>query len=138
MKQYYECHITMLGDPEVLKPLVEKTGWKFSCINGDPVLGDGIKCYATMFHNIRTEEQIVLTYLGMTAACLRERGVNVIRRKIERVVYDDKIDKVGKCDGACEGCHLDDYKDDPCDGVTCDCPDDSSKCRWPGVPGGTW
>jgi hypothetical protein len=100
----------MLGDPVYLKRLVEHHGWKFSCINGDPVLGDGVKCYATMFYSVRKDEEWVLAELNGIALNLIDDGAIVIRRKIERVVYDDKIDKVGACDGACEECHLDDFK----------------------------
>jgi hypothetical protein len=108
MKKYYECHVTMLGDPKEIRPLVEQTKWKFSAIDGDPVLGDGIKCYATMFYNNKMHEIDVLKRLEGTADYLEIMGVKVIRRKVELVIYDDKSSTV-QCNGACPCCHLEDY-----------------------------
>jgi hypothetical protein len=109
-KQYYECHITMEGDPKVIRPLVERTKWKFSAIHDDIILGEGLKCYATRHFNVRKDESLVLMMLRSTADSLEANGVKVIRRKVERVLYDDRIDKPGSCNGACVGCHLEDYE----------------------------
>lgn len=105
MKSYYECHITLLGQPELIKPHVEDIKWKFSCINGDPVLGEGVKCYATTFYNVKLTESRVLENLNNAAEQLAANGIEVIRRKIEKVIYDSKMEK---CDGGCIPCHLDD------------------------------
>lgn len=109
-KQYYECHITMLGDPVVIRPFVEELKWKFSCIDGDPSLGDGLKCYATYFFNAKLTEQAVINKLQAVGMALRTVGINVIRLKTERVVYDTRRDTVGTCSGGCVECHLDDMK----------------------------
>lgn len=112
MPEYYECHITMLGNPKLIKPLVEEQKWKFSAIDGDPVLGDGIKCYATKLFPAKLGEDDVKASLVATAAALTcnsgDDDLEVIRTKIERVVYDDRSDKVKVCTGNCPGCHLDD------------------------------
>lgn len=100
MKNYYECHITMLGDPETIKPLVERVGWKFSCINGDPVLGDGVKCYATMLYSKLHGDNWVQMQLLSTAAMLAKSGALILRRKVELVIYDDR-DVSAVCDGGC-------------------------------------
>ncbi len=98
MVNYYECHITMNGDPEVVKPLVELTGWRFSAINGDMIMGKGIKCYATMLYSTLRSEKFCVDELIRAADFLVRHNVQVTRRKMERVIYDDKT---GKCDGAC-------------------------------------
>lgn len=100
MTSYYECHLTLEGVPATIKPLVEQIKWKFSCIDGDIVLGDGVKCYATRHFNARMPEADELKFLIDTAGVLQAQGISVIRRKIERVIYDDRSSKVQACDGA--------------------------------------
>ncbi len=106
---YYECHVTLLGDPHAIRPYVEAMKWKFSCIDGDPVLGDGIKCYATRHFHAGLGQDHVLAQLLDTAASLAELGLSVLRRKVELVLYDDRSTKT-RCTGACPECHLDDYQ----------------------------
>lgn len=91
-KQYYECHITMRGDPEFIRPLVESsvTGWKFSAIDGDPVLGNGVLCYATSHFPVRLSQDVVVEKMNFVAHCLSQQGAEVIRQKVELVVYDTK------------------------------------------------
>lgn len=103
MKEYYEAHITMLGDKDKIRPIVEKVGWKFSCIDGDPVLGEGIKCYATTFFNTRIGKDNALANLDIAANLIEEHNIEITRRKIELVIYDTKSSKVD-CDGACTEC----------------------------------
>lgn len=106
-RQYYECHVTMTGDPQILRPLVEDLKWKFSCIDGDVVLGDGVKCYATMLYNQRMRPGLVLSLLHSVANQLTEMGATVLRKKMEQVLYDDRSSVV-RCDGGCPECHTED------------------------------
>ncbi len=98
MKKYFEAHVTMIGDAAMIRPLVEATKWKFSAIDGDINLGEGVKCYATRQFNLKIGESKALTILHETADSLVMKNVNVIRRKIEIVIYDDRQ---GVCTGAC-------------------------------------
>lgn len=109
-KSYYECHITLEGSSSVCRGPVEAEGWKFSAIDGDPVMGSGVKCYATRHYNARLRQENVLDILFWTAHQLEVAGLVVTRRKVELVIYDDRSAKVKPCDGACPECHLDDYR----------------------------
>lgn len=91
MKQYYECHITMLGEPEAIKRSMKKSGWSFSQIDGDPDLGKGIKCYATRQFNTRTTVPSIIRELNDKAKFIGEvAGARILRKKVEMVVYDER------------------------------------------------
>lgn len=89
--KYYECRVTMEGDPETIKPAVENLKWKFSAIDGDPTLGDGVKCYATHHFNSRIPLDVVIQMVNAAGTHLRDRGVIVMREKVEHVVYDSRL-----------------------------------------------
>lgn len=108
---YYEAHITLLGSPERIKPAVDLIKWKFSVIDGDPVLGKGVKCYATKHFNAKMDKEEVLMDLRMAADALEYAlpEDEVIRRKIELVIFDDRSSAIRfRCDGKCPECHSED------------------------------
>lgn len=86
---YYECHVTMIGDPIIIEDAVKTEKWKFSKIDGDPVLGAGIKCYATRQFPGTKNVNWVIDVLKETARHLKDyKSVTVLREKVELVVYD--------------------------------------------------
>jgi hypothetical protein len=92
MKPYYECHITMEGDRDFIEKAVENVVWTFSCIDGDPDLGPGVKCYATRQYNcLRYELQDVIDWMESTAETLSQFGCKVLRKKVEKVLYDVRV-----------------------------------------------
>lgn len=97
MKQYYECHITIdpytkihVGRIDEIKKIVLRHKWKFNAINGDPELGNGLKCYATMHYSIRNTKEVILNKLLITRDKFLNEGLTIIRAKIEMVVYDSR------------------------------------------------
>lgn len=113
--KYYECHLTLeateLSPREEVKQLVEGQRWKFSAIDGDIVMGDGVKLYATRHFNARLPEDLVIESLHIFGDILESFNVKVTRRKVELVIYDDRSSKVKPCNGGCIECHLDDLKE---------------------------
>lgn len=94
MTQYYECHITVEGNKELAEHCIAAFGWKFSAIDGDPSLGDGVKCYATIHYNNRVPLVEVIDRVQSAAKKLRNDGLNVVREKVEMVVYDTRSKSV--------------------------------------------
>jgi len=90
MKPYYECHVTFL-DPGY--PPDDLAGWTFSRIDGDPNLGAGVKCYLTRHlpERIGLDEAIGQTHYAM--GFLQAKHIEVLRCKVELVVYDTKQTK---------------------------------------------
>lgn len=96
-KEYYECHITLscedYGHKGWTKAAIECLDWKFSCIDGDPDLGKGIKCYATIQYNRKKSIEEVTKLVSEAAKYLRDKGCRVLREKIELVIYDKRHGK---------------------------------------------
>jgi hypothetical protein len=84
--EYYELHITFKGPLNCDPP----RPWKYSQIDGDPVLGVGVKAYLT--RQVKSDREIgeVHNLLKEPTKWLFERGHDILRRKIEKVVYDSK------------------------------------------------
>ena len=89
IKEYYECHVTFtLPTASHGRPPIPN--WKFSAIDGDPVLGAGVKCYLTRQFKASRELDDVITDLEEVANELRRNKISVLRTKVELVVYDSK------------------------------------------------
>jgi hypothetical protein len=105
MKEYFEAHVTMEDnyycDRYAIKNYVEFSRWKFSAIDGDINMGPGTKFYATRQFNLKIGKDEAIRKLHEMAKRLREFGANVVREKIEQVIYDNRK---GKCDGNCFEC----------------------------------
>jgi len=97
MTQYYECHVTMLGNKEVLKRITENIGWVFSSIENDANLGEGVKMYATKQLNKRVQDRGAVQILQDAAQLLRDWGADVLREKVEVVIFDTRSSKVRAC-----------------------------------------
>ncbi len=91
MTQYYEYPITLHGNKDYIKPLVEESGWIFSCIDGDIILGEGVKCYATMhYSHTRFELQDIIDKVQWVANSLRRFDIIVLREKVELVIWNTR------------------------------------------------
>ncbi len=85
----FECHITYPRDKsDIIENLAKKLHWKFSKIDGDPVLGKEVFCYLTThdkdFCNIQTR-MIWAREAGL------EYNISPVREKIECILYDTKV-----------------------------------------------
>lgn len=97
--RYYECHITINQADQPrheIREAVERIGWKFSAIDGDPVMGKKVYCYATKHFKKEVPEADVIRELLDTAAGLKD-FCNVLRSKVEIVLYDDRQMSCAAC-----------------------------------------
>jgi hypothetical protein len=89
----YEAHITCPREEggRVMRLCEEEriTSWGFSAFDADPVLGDKPYFYLTMYSG---DEKLLKKATNLMAAMLTQKGVSVIRQKIERIIYDTKTE----------------------------------------------
>jgi hypothetical protein len=91
MDKGYECHITFnRADAEQIEGGPLSIGWKFSKIDGDPVLGQKVYCYLTA-HDI--DYASMFQKMWATIYAVRDHGIEVVRAKIEHIVYDERSPK---------------------------------------------
>lgn len=86
----YECHITVAREDGPVTAGVAadpKNPWKYSQIDGDPVLDQKVFAYLT-----KHDTNYVRLYSNMkaTVGALSQQGVDVVREKIELIMYDTK------------------------------------------------
>lgn len=94
MRPLYEAHITYDLVDRTTVEASHSPEWKFSAIDGDPVLGAKTFCYLTSYDSdagrllerMRMETAAVVAVA--IAACRKEPFP--VRLKVERIVYDSK------------------------------------------------
>ncbi len=90
-KNYYEAHITLEKiDREIEEETIKELGWKFSCIDGDPLLGKKPFSYATKHFSPRLRQSKVINEIESIADSLASLGFIVLRSKLELVLWDTK------------------------------------------------
>lgn len=85
-KDYFECHVTFL--PCVANAIFPPAGWTMSRIDGDPDLGKGVKHYLTRHFRADTKREDVIQRLQEAASAISDQGHDVLRQKIELVIFD--------------------------------------------------
>lgn len=90
--QYLECHITFIADRARGEQACQELSWLFSAIDGDPVLGEGVRCYATRHYNFRRHNPDAIWALmqKLRESLEKHYGFEVTRCKIELVTHDER------------------------------------------------
>ena len=87
----YECHITcLIKDAEKAQQIADLIKWKTSQIARDVTLGDDTYFYLTCHERDLFE---MMSKLNHTANELEMANVFVVRKKIELIIYDTKMEK---------------------------------------------
>lgn len=89
----YECHITIEQQESESRTFIElqvtqRYGWKFSAIDGDPVFGKGVTCYATRHFGDIVPVDEVVEELNSAVNFFTRAGLKVLRKKIEVIIFD--------------------------------------------------
>lgn len=84
----FEIHITLGNDFRPDSAILKHFNtWKYSCIDGDPLLGKGKKHYLTTHRKTRPNAVAAITTM---VDILEEYSYKILRVKIEAIVYDTK------------------------------------------------
>lgn len=85
----FEAHIIFDGKlAPFVETLAKHTGWKFSKIDGDPYLGNGVRCYLTTHSADRVDLEQKMRAVVLAAAAT---GHKALRMKIEQIVFDERF-----------------------------------------------
>lgn len=84
---YYELHITYLDTEDGDQPPIVP-GWFHSCISGDIDAGDGVSHYLTKHAKPDSGIDALVAEMDEVAGELRRMGLEVVRTKVESIVYD--------------------------------------------------
>ena len=86
----FEAHITCdRTDSDMVQQVGEATGWSFSTIDGDPIMGK--KPYAYLTH-YSTDGHKLLEAGQMVVNILKAHKVISLRLKVEEIVFDSKTE----------------------------------------------
>lgn len=88
-KPYYEVHITFMQEKN--SSIFVSDRWKFSMIDGDPILGKGVKCYLTRQYPRSKSTNVIKNEIEEIASRLTKLNCKVIRKKIELVIFDERV-----------------------------------------------
>lgn len=84
----YESHITChVKDADLVEHIGSVAGWKFSKIDGDALMGAKPYCYLTAYN---PSQQLMYEDMIATQNILSKRGCEVLRTKIEEIIWDTK------------------------------------------------
>lgn len=84
----FECHVTVPRQHAAeAEKVAKEVHWKFSQIDGDPVLGKETFAYLTT-HD--TDYSRMMRRMSSLSDRLDGLGVEVLREKIELIMYDTK------------------------------------------------
>lgn len=98
-KRKFEAHITCPREDSGVVAERSNEHWVFSAIDGDPVMGKRPYCYLTGYS---TSAEELLGRMTAMAAMLRADGVEVLREKMEEIIYDTKTGHTAEpCCGHC-------------------------------------
>jgi hypothetical protein len=86
-KRKFEAHITCPREASSVVESVAGEQWKFSAIDGDPVMGKKAYCYLTGFAN---DSGDLLLRMQQKAGEIEDKGIEVLRLKVEEIIYDTK------------------------------------------------
>lgn len=87
MDKGYECHLTFRADAARQVENQANGFWKFSRIEGDPVLGQELYCYLTgwsPYMGVMEDE------MRIKIDQVRSYGLPLVRAKIEHIIYDQR------------------------------------------------
>lgn len=84
----FECHITLMSSQgEQATEIAKNLHWKTSEIARDPVLGNDTYFYLTTHTD---NLPAMMTKLAGARGQLQQAGIEIIREKIEVIIYDTK------------------------------------------------
>lgn len=85
----YECHLTLPLEHKAIgeRVALSENAWKTSEIERDPVLGKGSHFYLTTHDS---DLEYLFARMRAMAHLLKNEGAQVIREKIELIVYDSR------------------------------------------------